>query len=46
MWYTLECYSDVKNITMKFAGKWMKGKKKIVIEVTQPQKDKHLCILL
>ena len=45
MWniYTMEYYSAVKiNDVMKFAGKWMELKKKIILsEVTQTQKDKY-----
>ncbi|XP_076425609.1 uncharacterized protein LOC143272869 [Peromyscus maniculatus bairdii] len=47
MWYiyTMEYYSADKNIDiMRFAGKWMDLEKIILCEVTQTQKDKHVCL--
>lgn len=41
--YTVEYYSAVKNIDMKFTGKWVELEKKIILtQVTQIQKDKHV----
>jgi hypothetical protein len=45
MWYiyTME-YSDVKNYDfMKCAGKWMELENIILSEVTQSQKNTHVC---
>jgi hypothetical protein len=46
MWfiYTLEYYSAIKNKDiLSFAGKWMELENIILSEVTQTQKDMHVC---
>ena len=37
----MEYYSDVKNDTINFAGKWMELEHIILSEVTQTQNDMH-----
>ena len=39
--YTMEYYTAIKNVFMKFLGKWMDLEDIILSEVTQSQKNTH-----
>ena len=43
MWfiYTMEYYSDIKEVILSFAGKWVELENIIPSEVTQTQKHMH-----